>query len=252
MQAAGRTARTIRLHMFYINGFRRLQPAPIRIRTEELEVALSNPVWAPETRKSARSVARCFFGFAHERGYLPRNPALDLLPVKVPHPIARPAADKDIRTALRNAPEREALMIRFAAYCGLRACEIARVHARDWDGVGLLHVHGKGRRARVVPVVDPVLKMALNQATGYIFPGRLEGHLSPAYVTRRVSQFLPDGITCHMLRHRLATRAYAGTRDLLAVQELLGHSKPETTRRYIQLPADAMTNAVAAAAQLSA
>ena len=43
---------------------------------------------------------------------------------------------------------------------------------------------------------------------------------------------------------------YAGTRDLFAVQELLGHSRPETTRRYVRLPDDAVRAAVAAAAQV--
>lgn len=59
---------------------------------------------------------------------------------------------------------------------------------------------------------------------------------------------LPDGWTTHTLRHRFATVSYAGTRDLLAVQELLGHSRPETTRGYVQLPQDALRAAVAAAA----
>lgn len=56
-----------------------------------------------------------------------------------------------------------------------------------------------------------------------------------------------DGWTAHTFRHRLATRAYAGTRDLLAVSELLGHSRPETTQRYVLLPDDALVAAVEAA-----
>ena len=63
-----------------------------------------------------------------------------------------------------------------------------------------------------------------------------------------IARALPDQWTAHPLRHRFATVAYQGTRDLLAVQELLGHSKPETTRNYIRLPQDALRAAVAAAA----
>lgn len=37
----------------------------------------------------------------------------------------------------------------------------------------------------------------------------------------------------HTLRHRFGTRAYALTSDLLLVQDLLGHSSPSTTRRYV-------------------
>lgn len=41
---------------------------------------------------------------------------------------------------------------------------------------------------------------------------------------------------------------YAGTRDLLAVGAVLGHARPETTRRYVRLPPDALISAVKAAA----
>jgi len=51
----------------------------------------------------------------------------------------------------------------------------------------------------------------------------------------------------HTLRHRYASRAYAGTRDLRAVQTLLGHSKPETTLRYTAIPDGGLQAAAAAA-----
>ncbi|HET6299160.1 MAG TPA: site-specific integrase, partial [Kribbella sp.] len=51
--------------------------------------------------------------------------------------------------------------------------------------------------------------------------------------------------TGHSLRHRFASAAYAVDRDLRAVQELLGHSKPETTARYVATPDGALRAAVA-------
>jgi site-specific recombinase XerC len=45
----------------------------------------------------------------------------------------------------------------------------------------------------------------------------------------------------------MASVSYAATRDLLAVGEVLGHSRPETTQRYIRLPRDAVRDAVRAA-----
>jgi integrase/recombinase XerC len=48
----------------------------------------------------------------------------------------------------------------------------------------------------------------------------------------------------HSSRHRARTRAYSNKRDILAVSQLLGHSKPETTMRHTQLPDDALLDAV--------
>ena len=41
-----------------------------------------------------------------------------------------------------------------------------------------------------------------------------------------------------------ATRAYAADRDLLSVQQLLGHASVATTQRYTKLPDDALRRAV--------
>lgn len=229
----------MRLHNHYLRLIRTAAPCPALVTREALDAKLARACWAPETRRSARSVARGFFRWCVAVEIMPRDPAKALPPIKVPPGCARPAADTIIHDALGSASERERLMIRFGAYCGLRACEIARVDGKkDWDGEQLL-VHGKGAKLRMVPVVDPVLVMALNRADGYLFPGP-NGHLSAGHVSVLLSRALPGGVTGHMLRHRFATVAYQATGDLLAVGAIMGHSKPETTKRYVQLPSDSL------------
>jgi hypothetical protein len=51
-------------------------------------------------------------------------------------------------------------------------------------------------------------------------PRRFGGHLSPQWVGELVKQVLPDGYTMHTLRHRFASRAYRGTRNLLVRRKL--------------------------------
>jgi integrase/recombinase XerC len=70
----------------------------------------------------------------------------------------------------------------------------------------------------------------------------------PDYVGKRVKAALGGTWTTHSCRHRFATRAYAGTHDLRAVQLLLGHSKPETTARYVAVAHDDLLAAVLAVA----
>lgn len=82
----------------------------------------------------------------------------------------------------------------------------------------------------------------------WVFPGRWSGHTSPETVGAALGDLLGAGWSAHSLRHRFATLAYRAQRDLLTVQRLLGHSKPETTARYAEPPEDAAQAAVMAAA----
>lgn len=136
-------------------------------------------------------------------------------------------------------------MILLATFGGLRRSEIARVHADDVED-GFLIVTGKGGRRRFVPI-HPVLAPHLEVVRirgGWAFPGRFAGHCHPDHVGKHLARLLGSGWTGHTLRHRFATEAYRGSRDLRAVQELLGHASVATTQIYVGLDTEALTNAV--------
>jgi len=56
----------------------------------------------------------------------------------------------------------------------------------------------------------------------------VDGYLRQAGLKR-------PGVSDHALRHTAATLAYKYTRDLRAVQHMLGHADPRTTARYAHL-----------------
>ncbi|MFT4293939.1 MAG: site-specific integrase [Micropruina sp.] len=212
---------------------------------------ISNPRWAAATRKSHRAALTSFYSWACMFGHLVVDPSRKLPPIRVPHMPARPAPESAVRRALLASGPREQLMVSLAAFHGLRRGEIARIHSRDvvedlagWS----LRVHGKGGKQRVIPLSDDTAEQLRATPAGWVFPSPSGGHLTDQHVGKLIARVLPDGWTAHTLRHRFATIAYAGTRDLLAVQEMLGHSKPETTRGYVQLPQTAMRAAILAAA----
>ena len=96
---------------------------------------------------------------------------------------------------------------------------------------------------------DNLAMLLRRQPEGWLFPGNYNGHLSPRYVGTLISRLLPAGVTMHALRHRFATRAYSVNRDVFAVQQLLGHASPATTRRYVQLQDSVMRQLVEAVAE---
>lgn len=244
--AAGRSPGTIRLHMHYLDELERSCSSPWRATHDDLVRVLARPGWSPETRKSCRSVLASFYRWAHGSRRLAQNPAEGLPSVSVPAGRARPTPEQVVARALELAGPRERLMVKAARQCGLRACEVATIHSRALEG-DMLRVTGKGGRVRLVPVLDDELRAAIRAANGWLFPGRIDGHLSPAYVSRLLGQALAETWTGHTLRHAYGTAAYRGSRDLLAVGELLGHARPETTKRYVLMPDDAMRAAALAA-----
>lgn len=249
MTAAGIAAGTLRIYRHYLLRLTRAcgERGPADLDVDDLAAFLGSHDWQPETRKSARASMRSFYGWAELTGRVERNPARLLRAVRVPAGVPRPTPDDVLARGLALArTERDQLMVMLAAYAGLRRGEIAKSHTR-WVVADGLMVHGKGGRVRHVPLHPSVAGRLLRWPTGYLFPGKIDGHLSADRVGHILSRLLGPGWTGHTLRHRFATLAYAEERDLLAVQQLLGHSKPETAARYTLVAKRSLTRAVMAA-----
>ena len=133
-----------------------------------------------------------------------------------------------------------------AAWCGLRAKEIALLRREcvlDTGRPPVLLVAAdatKGRTERVVPLSGFVLSelaLAGLPGSGWAFRRRdgQHGPNTPGLVSKIANEYLRScgvNATLHQLRHRFGTQAYAGTRDLLVVQGLMGHANPSTTAGY--------------------
>lgn len=250
MKAADRPETTRKLRGYQLRRFAAHHPDPWTVTLDDLAGWLGSHDWATETKRGYRAALRTFYGWAHTTGRIPTNPAGLLPPIKRAEGRPRPVPLAVLRKALHEADARVRLMVTLAVRQGLRRGEIARVHTKDlMEDLGgwSLRVHGKGARVRVVPLDEDVAATLKVLPPGWVFPGQIDGHLSPARVGELVSEVLGRGWTTHTLRHRFATSAYAGQRDLFAVQTLLGHQSPETTRRYVLLPDGALREAVRAA-----
>ena len=246
MRAAGMSVATMRLKRQHLErAFAWLTLAdPWAVTLERLTAYLAAFDWAPETRKSVRSSLRGFYQWGEATDRVPVDPSRKLPKVPVPQGIPHPAPTDITEDALSRADARTLLMLKLAAYAGLRRAEIAGLHTGDIVG-DRLFVRGKGGKVRRVPMHADLAHALAGLPRGYVFPGRVDGHLSPDRVGRIMADVLGDnGWTAHSLRHRFATRAYAAERDLLTVQQMLGHSSVATTQRYTEAPDDAARRAV--------
>jgi integrase/recombinase XerC len=190
--------------------------------------------------------AREFYRWAIGEDRIKTSPAAGL---PVPRPgrrLPRPIAEDDLFTALAGAPARVRPWLVLAAWAGLRAKEIAylrRQHVLDTARPPALLIVSeatKGRGERIIPMsafVLAELAAAGLPRAGWMF-ARGDGAPGPnapwtvSGLANRHLHACGSAATLHQCRHRFGTMAYRHRRDLRVVQELLGHSSPQTTAGY--------------------
>jgi integrase/recombinase XerC len=174
----------------------------------------------------------------------------------LPKPLAIPAAkritDTDLRAGEAREPwilARDAAVLALLYGSGLRISEALALKRNDIPAPGrgdVITVTGKGNKARMVPVLAQVARLADEYvalcpydlpAEGPLFVGARGGPLSPRIVQLAMARLrgalgLPETATPHALRHSFATHLLARGGDLRAIQELLGHASLSTTQIY--------------------
>jgi len=241
LRAIGRRPETVALRRAQLMRLARDLPAatPGQVSIGGVEAWLAARTWSTSTRRGHVAALKGLFTWLEREGHVEHNVLAALTVSGVVRPNPRPVPETGYRFALQVADERDRLMVRLAGEAGLRRGEVARVRrddvVEDLLGWSLL-VHGKGGKERTVPLKDDLAHELLARPGGFIFPGLIDGHLSSAYVAKRVKRLLPEGYTMHKLRHRFGSKAYAVSGDLAAVQDLLGHESPVTTRIYVKVP----------------
>lgn len=246
LNATGRADGTIRLRLTHVRRLgRRVQ---LTLAAEEhLEAALgATRHLARDTRHSILASWRVFYRWAVAKRLVLADPTIGLGSIPVPVRMPKVAPDRAIAQALRGADSRDSALVMLGRYACLRLAEMTTLHMDQRDGDRLL-IRGKGDKDRIVYLNDALLAALRRRerelVDGYYFPGETDGHLHPQSVHKIVKRL--TGWNPHALRHAGATAAYRATRDLRAVQAMLGHSSLATTQRYLHLDDDAMRAAAA-------
>jgi len=175
------------------------------------------------------------------------------LPKPLSIPAAKQVSDASARAGEERPPwvlARDAAVLALLYGCGLRISEALGLTRADVaGGRDSLTVIGKGRKARMVPLLPQVAQMVAEYVTlcpydlpadKPLFVGEKGGPLSPRIIQLAMERLrgaldLPATATPHALRHSFATHLLARGGDLRAIQELLGHARLSTTQKYTQV-----------------
>ncbi len=147
-----------------------------------------------------------------------------------------------ILNALENIKHKCMLSLIYSA--GLRRSELLsmKIGSVNSKRMELFITHSKGRKDRVVPLSETVLKLLREyyktyKPKDYLF----EGQTGDQYNERSLALVLKNAcdkagikkaVNLHMLRHSYATHLLETGTDLRYIQELLGHKSSRTTEIY--------------------
>ena len=162
---------------------------------------------------------------------------------------------------------RNKLIIKVIIFTGIRVSEALNLKRKDITEDGdlfIIRIRGKGNKYRIVMIKRHLIEDHLNAIAinyinkeGYLFINKKGTRLTQAYVSRIVEQILfKAGIRkekngAHMLRHTFATMLYKKQKDLVLVQEALGHASLNTSRIYTHFDSDKLKLAAKVAEDLA-
>lgn len=218
---------------------------------EELHAWIFSDSHGKAHRKLCRIIANSFFEWATspDGPRLDFNPAAGLPHVSAPRGRPNPVSDMEKVEMLARAvrPFRDWFLI--SCFTGARCTELANLDCGHITERRVL-LHGKGDKPRYVPTHPLVWAIAQDLAPGPIAVDRHGRRLTRQQVSHRGNYHLQkvlglDGVHMHRLRSTFGTEAYEATRDILAVQRLMGHASPSTTQIYVEVGDDALERAVA-------
>jgi site-specific recombinase XerD len=199
------------------------------------------------------AIIRVFYAYLKYEELVPlTNPVKSAMRLRVPKPLPRALREDQVdRFFDVIKSKRDWAMFRLMLRCGLRVEEVANLTlgAIDLKQLRLMVLNGKGSKDRVVYIsadaaegLTAYLKLRRHCRMKKVFlveKGVYKGKpISVRGIQKRIEYYAKkSGITisCHRLRHTMATQLLNAEAEVETIQDLLGHNWITTTQRYCKV-----------------
>ena len=205
----------------------------------------------PKTITCHLQTIRLFFDYlVNEEGRSMANP-VTRISLRLPKPLPRHLKDDQVPKLFDVITElRDRAMFMLMLRCGLRVQEVAEltVDAVEYGRRQIFVSHGKGAKDRVVYMSDDarsallayLAKRSSKAKRVFLVQKRpMSGKpLSVRGIQKRMEFYARKSglnVSCHRLRHTMATQLLNADADLATIQDLLGHGQITTTQRYCRV-----------------
>lgn len=240
------------LHRFAIHWGRRPLTQLSGKAVESFIERMESEGLAKSTQNSHLSTLRNFSRWLVLEGRIDRDFTLAAPKVRRPRSVPRDMVGDHFALILAACrDDRERLIVWLMYGCGLRCIEVSRLQVGDYDGLTrLLHVVGKARHERQVPVPEPVRHAMIAYLATVSGPGpMIRSHNDPhaPVGANRISNIVQriirdagvkvrrwDGRSAHGLRAAAASDLYDVCHDPTVVQEFLGHANLQNVQVYLR------------------
>lgn len=180
------------------------------------------------------------------------NPVARGMALRIPSPLPQHLQDRDVARFFEYVEKpRDIAMFMLMLRCGLRVEEISNLTLGDIDysRSQIMVKCGKGNKDRIVYISNDAASalaqylrkrmVAKEQKIFLVEKGLSRGQpISVRGIQKRIEYYSRKSgikVSCHQLRHTMATQLLNADADLVTIQDLLGHSRIKTTQRYCRL-----------------
>jgi site-specific recombinase XerD len=207
----------------------------------------------PKTITCHLQTIRLFFDYLMNEEGIPMDNPVTRISLRLPKPLPRHLKDDQVAKLLAVITDlRDQAMFMLMLRCGLRVQEVAHLTVDavelEYGRRQILVSNGKGAKDRVVYVSDDAraalmayLAKRSSKAKGLFLvqKGPMRGKpLSVRGIQKRMESYARKSqlnVSCHRLRHTMATQLLNADADLATIQDLLGHGQITTTQRYCRV-----------------
>lgn len=193
---------------------------------------------------------KSFFKWAHEEGFILKNPAIKLKEPKLGKRIPKFLTEQEIEHLRESChTSMEKALFEFMYSTGCRIGEVVKLNREDinFNNHSVI-VQGKGDKEREVYFnvrceiwLNRYVNERIDKEPALFVTERKPQHRMSIdlmrYIVKRISNRagLKKNIHPHQLRHSFATHMINNGAPIEIIQSLLGHEKSETTKVYAQL-----------------
>ncbi len=253
LDSRGFSRRTKKSYMFFIEDFLKYaRKKPLDMQKEDIKRYISHLImdkgYTNITANLAISSLKFFFG--------------KVMDMNIAEGIERPKREKSLPNVLskeevkriiesaNNAKHR--LVLKCLYGMGLRVSEVVELKANDIDFErSMVKISGKGNKQRYVMLPEQLKEelkyyIKLEKPEKYLFSGRKGKYTIKSvqkvfeYTMKKAG--IKKDASCHTLRHSFATHLLEQGIDIRYIQNLLGHSKLQTTQVYTHVADSRLKN----------